>query len=164
VIWGYAEPRAIALRGRDKQLRGLAIVDTADWERLGNRRWCDSKGYVVTSTTVAPYKTELRYLHREILGLDPKSKVITDHINRDRSDNRRSNLRPATQALNAQNKPSLGGSSQYRGVSFNKEKRRWEARHEVNGERTFLGYFAHEQDAAQAAQDWRRRHMPYATN
>jgi len=55
-------------------------------------------------------------MHREILGLtDPKQKV--DHINGNRLDNRRENLRVVTDSQNHMNRVKGPGTSKYKGVS-----------------------------------------------
>jgi len=58
-------------------------------------------------------------------------------------------------------KPTRGrgewGSSQYRGVFWVKDKRRWRARVKLNGKRYDAGYFDNEQEAAEAARLLRER-------
>ena len=49
------------------------------------------------------------------------------------------------------------GSSQYRGVFWCKDKKRWRARAKLNGKRYEAGYFDNEEDAAVAASDLRKR-------
>lgn len=69
-------------------------------------------------------------LHRIIwmwmTGLDPGDDVV-EHANHNRSDNRWSNLRLATNSQNASNvmKWHKGGTSKYKGVSWSTSKRRW---------------------------------------
>ena len=65
-----------------------------------------------------------------------------DHVNRDKSDNRISNLREATRSENNQNRgPQKNNTSGYRGVSWNSRFLRWQARISVCGKRKSLGYF-----------------------
>ena len=72
-----------------------------------------------------------------------------DHINRDKTDNRIANLRPAT---SSQNKGNIGllasNRSGYRGVSFNQRSQKWHAQIKINGKQTYLGRFDLPQDAA----------------
>lgn len=85
-------------------------------------------------------------LHRVILErilqrrLDPNERV--DHINLDKLDNRRENLRLATQSQNCMNKRrQSNNTSGYKGVAFHKSSGKWEARINVNGKRLYLGVF-----------------------
>lgn len=65
-------------------------------------------------------------MHRVILGVAPGVEV--DHINRNRLDNRRSNLRLATRSENARNtKRSIQNTSGYKGIQFDRVSRRWSA-------------------------------------
>lgn len=102
-------------------------------------------------------------MHRLVFGVGPGGPHI-DHIDGDTLDNRRTNLRLATRAENAQNLVSArGGSSHYRGVSWNKARRAWAANCRIDGKRHFLGYFADEEEAARVAAEFRRLHMPFST-
>jgi hypothetical protein len=83
-------------------------------------------------------------------GEDPGKKQI-DHINGDPSDNRIENLRVASSWENCLNKKkSPGFTSEYKGVSWFKEKQRWRAQIHVKGKTRFLGYF-HDEMAAHMA-------------
>lgn len=93
-----------------------------------------------------------------------------DHENGDRLDNRRSNLRLATYRTNAQNRSASGNrttsgrptSSQYRGVSWSKEKRRWVAHVTVDRKMRYLGAFESEEQADAVATEARARLMPFS--
>ncbi len=140
---------------------GIAIVDDADdwvmafsWhphtrgyaQRAGPRR-ADGRKTIIT-------------LHRELMGFPDG---LVDHINRDRMDNRRVNLRVVTAAENAQNRSSHPGtSSNYRNV--HRVGQRWIAAVEMNNKQIYLGRFDHEIDAARVAQEYRLAHMPGATD
>lgn len=67
-----------------------------------------------------------------------------DHIDGDKLNNRISNLRPATQAQNNQNRAHQRGPNSL-GASFVKGK--WRARIKVNGKGIFLGHFNSKEDA-----------------
>jgi len=75
-----------------------------------------------------------------------------DHINHNGSDNRKANLRPATPAENARyaRYPKINTSSKYRGVWYNKKKKRWRAVIGINNTRKVIGNFRDEIDAAKA--------------
>ena len=76
----------------------------------------------------------------------------TDHINRDRLDNRIENLRSVTSSENSWNKPKAEGnfSSKYKGVSWCKVMNKFRARIKTKGKEIRLGYFEKE-DAASLA-------------
>lgn len=77
-----------------------------------------------------------------------------DHINRNRWDNRRANLRLATREQNIQNRgkfktnSGVKCSSIYKGVSWKTSNQNWVAQIQVHGSKIHLGYFYHEVDAA----------------
>lgn len=76
------------------------LVDIDTWDRYrGHRFWLSGPGYV---TTRIDGRSE--YLHRLILGLTLGDGHYTDHINRDKLDNRRANLRVVTQKENCANR------------------------------------------------------------
>lgn len=81
--------------------------------------------------------------------------MIVDHINGDRLDNRKANIRVCTNQQNIRNsgKPrrfKKAASSQYKGVSFNKQKQKWQVFIYMNGKNKNLGSFVSELDALAA--------------
>jgi hypothetical protein len=137
-----------------------AIVDAEDAEWLGEHRWLLSAyGYAVRYTGPAG-RTCVR-MHREILGLESDDRRQGDHINRDRLDNRRKNLRIVSAAENRQNL-SNKGRSRFRGVHFDTETGRWRARVKHEGRTYNLGRFDTEDEAGAAASAFRARVMPFA--
>lgn len=159
----------VPLRARNGSVRAHALIDAADIDLISRERWLlNDTGYVQTGRMVDGKRVTVR-LHREILGLALGDDLEGDHINRDKLDNRRANLRivPREGRPNAQNRPNTRGSiSEYRGVTkvIKNGRTRWRATSTINGVRTHLGYFKAEADAGQAALDARRRHMPYSTD
>ena len=73
-----------------------------------------------------------------------------DHINGVKDDNRIGNLREATKSENLYNKKGIGGSSKYKGVSFNKQLQKYVAYASLNKKRYHLGTFECEIAAAKA--------------
>lgn len=75
------------------------LADSEDVELLSKYSWCKSKkGYAV-----ANIKGKVTKMHRFIMGVS-NPEVIVDHKNRDRHDNRKSNLRICTTTENARNR------------------------------------------------------------
>ncbi len=135
---------------------GFALVDDdAPTEIVDGRWYLSHHGYAVGVGGRAR-------MHRVVLGVtDPCVQV--DHINGDRLDNRRSNLREATAAENAQNRVAgFGGSSRYRGVAWHGQRGRWGAYAKVARRRVYIGLFDTEEQAARAAAEFRARHMPFS--
>lgn len=65
-----------------------------------------------------------------------------DHINRNPSDNRFSNLREATGSQNQQNQlKKSNNKSGFKGVAWEKQAGKWRAQINVKGERRHLGFF-----------------------
>jgi hypothetical protein len=76
---------------------------------------------------------------------------FVDHKNDNSLDNRAANLRPATRSQNRQNVPKRKNtSSQFIGVSFSKEEKKYRARITFKGKRIHLGWFANEIGAGKA--------------
>lgn len=154
----------IPLRSRDGCVRAVAIVDLEDAAWASQWVWSLVNGYAQRSRIVDGRRIAVR-LHRELLGLMPGDGLDGDHINRDKLDNRRSNLRVVPRGSNVQNVAShRGSSSAYRGVSWVKRDRKWHAKISVYGRETSLGYFEDEAEAAEAARHARLRLMPYAVD
>lgn len=125
--------------------RGLsATVDAADYAWLSQWKWsAGSDGYAVREE-----RGERIKMHRLLV---PGAKTV-DHINRNRQDNRRSNLRPCDRQEHARNASKrAGASSRFKGVCFRKDTGKWMAYVNVDrGRRKYLGSFATEEAAAMA--------------
>jgi hypothetical protein len=129
----------------------VALVDDQDYEWLNQTKWryCEDEprpGYArghLRGTGV-----HIR-MHRLILDAPPDMQV--DHINGNTLDNRRVNLRLASQVQNSRNaQPHRHARSPYKGVSWQPTHRKWRAMICINGTLKHLGYFANEVDAAHA--------------
>lgn len=90
------------------------------------------------------------YLHRLIMKCLPG--LVVDHINRDTTDNRRSNLRICLNTQNnANTKKQINGiTSKYKGVSFYKRDGTWE----VNIAGKYYGRYPTERKAAEIYNLW----------
>lgn len=78
------------------------IVDDDDLEWLSKYRWYLAEGYPYTSHRT-PEGVKPISMHRLIM--QPPKGMVVDHINRIRTDARRSNLRVVTSSENNKNKP-----------------------------------------------------------
>jgi hypothetical protein len=83
-------------------------------------------------------------MHRVIM--QPRELEHVDHINGDTLDNRRCNLRVCSARENIANNHKTWGASKFRGVQ--KSGKKWVAAIRYKGEKTHLGTFENEVDAA----------------
>lgn len=97
------------------------LIDYDDFERCKKVSWCvDNKGYANGSNN----QIGTVRLHRYILSV-PKDKQV-DHINRNKLDNRKSNLRIVTNQQNQFNRGlNKNNTSGIKGVHFNKSCKKW---------------------------------------
>ena len=141
-------PRTAAPEGDVKQIPlgdGLfAYVDAADFEWLNQWTWHLSGGYAMRY-----HRGKVIYMHREIV--QPPAGMIVDHLNRNKLDNTRANLRACTHQENSLNRDKRRDSaSRFRGVSRRRDRNGWCVRVRVEGRRIWLGSFADEMEAARA--------------
>jgi hypothetical protein len=142
-----------------------ALVDAADYRRLLAHRWYfQGSGYAARRITraVAPgvVRQWVVYMHREVLGLPEqplrvwrRGDLVVDHINRDKLDNRRSNLRLVSHPTNMRNQDARGRSG-FVGVRQTPNGR-WIARVHVMYKQVHIGRF----DTLEEAVEARRQYM-----
>ena len=111
----------------------------------------DAMGSVISSGYVQIYIDGVSYLAHRLAWLYETGSVPDgdiDHRDLVRTHNWFSNLREATRVQNISNQPvRVTNTSGFKGVSFNKQKGKFQARIRVNGRRLHLGFF---EDAASA--------------
>lgn len=131
----------------------VVLVDDEDFERLNQVKWCAMKGrntfYAVRNSSTVNGKRHLIYMHHEIIG-KPPIRFKTDHRDGNGLNNQRNNLRHITSRQNCQNRINITKSSQYPGVYWFKQYKKWAARIRINGIKKHLGYFMNEFDAFNA--------------
>ena len=117
-------------------------IDKDVFDRIPGRISTAKSGYPVAYMAGKPTR-----IHRLI---NPEWKQ-TDHINRDKTDNRRSNLRECTTAQNAMNSSlRRTNTSGVTGVSWHKGAGKWRARIMIDGKHMHIGYFSDKADAIAA--------------
>lgn len=120
-----------------------ALVSASDYDTLSQYGWYyHLTGYAVRHESGS---RRLIFLHRQTL--DPPPGYMVDHINGDRTDNRRENLRLCDPAGNSRNRRPNAGKT-YKGIS--PSGRRWRARIRCNGKNLHLGTFDTPEEAARA--------------
>jgi hypothetical protein len=121
-----------------------AYIDAADYDWLSRYNWYLANGYAGRRD-----KGKQIYMHREITKA-PMG-IPVDHINHNRLDNSRPNLRVCTFQQNSlNNKKRMGSRSRFKGVTYDKRYDKWCARITSKGGRFWLGWFDTEIEAARA--------------
>ena len=131
-----------------------AIVDDDDYHRLNQYKWHLSyTGYAIRSITLTKGVRGKELIHRKVINATENQAV--DHINKNRLDNRKSNLRIATQQQNTWNRSKTikPTSSRFKGVCWRSHARKWQANIRISNRQVHLGYFAEESQAAKAYAD-----------
>lgn len=141
--------------GKGYTLKGEEFwFDKEDYDKIKDYCWSyNNVGYLYTTLYNGPKaKNKKILLHRLIMDF-PKNKVV-DHINHDKTDNRKSNLRICTMKENAMNKSQLkSNKSGEIGVSYSKERNKWIARIGYSGKSKTLGYFITKEEAIKARKE-----------
>ena len=121
-----------------------AKVDDSDYLLLADYSWyLDSRGYAT------------RYSRGKYIGMhrmvnDTPDGMLTDHINGDRLDNRKSNLRTCTRAQNGMNRgKQRNNTTGHKGV-YSIPSDRWRAQITFRGKRINIGTFDEIDDAISA--------------
>ena len=125
----------------------FALVDDEDYENLQQFNWSlhvtagsDYAKHIIKGTNL----TEL--MHRRIMNAIKGQEI--DHINGNGLDNRKSNLRIVTHQQNLMNQKKTRGISQFKGVTWDKSRKKWMARIKLNRKTINLGRFETEKEAS----------------
>lgn len=122
----------------------VALVDDRDLPTVVGLRWqaaarSNGNGWYAKSSHVLMHRLLMPGVGR------------VDHVNGDGLDNRRENLRPATQSQNLANqRPCRGGSSRFKGVHWDRAKQRWMVTIRRDGRTRYVGRYDREVEAARA--------------
>lgn len=132
---------------------GQALVDDEDYPVLSLWRWQLSKqGYAVRSEYIKNVRTKTKrgwrsinrliFMHR-VVNKTPQG-LYTDHINRNKLDNRKSNLRDCTYSQNLINRPLKKDGIQFR---KDRPKSPWRVYVSCNKKEIYIGCFPDYEDA-----------------
>lgn len=133
----------------------FALIDNDDYEKVTQYEWHiqrkkQNKKYAVAGIgTGIKYKRTTLRMHRLIMNAPMHMQV--DHINGNGLDNRKSNLRLTTNQMNQANKGiNKNNTSGYKGVTFNKQCKKYLVQITFNHENIYLGLYDSPIEAAKA--------------
>lgn len=126
------------------------LLSPEDFQKINGRKlFCISSGYVMIWNKES---NKPEYLHRWLFDLQKGDKRVVDHIDGDRLNSVRSNLRICSSSENMCNRKKLlkngQTSSKFKGVYLKNGK--WKAHCKKNNVDHYLGCFENEIDAARA--------------
>jgi hypothetical protein len=154
--------KKISLSGKNKNL--VCLVDDEDYESLSKYRWYLSrKGYAQRNRRYVnkiPDRLPVQ-MHTMIIG--NKDGLVIDHVNNNKLDNRRSNLRHISNTENIRRRGVQKNSKTgFKGVYFCKTKGLKSTRYlsyiRVDKKLLFVGYFANKEEAAKAYNEASKKH------
>lgn len=131
----------------------VALIDDEDLIKVSKYRWhCFNTGYVNAWKWNKELKKCFLISIARLVMDAPKGKEI-DHIDRNKLNNQKSNLRFVDRATNVHNTGlSKNNSSGFKGVYFNKIKNKFKAYIMVNKKQCYLGWFNQLNEAIKARQ------------
>jgi len=153
--------KTIALHGKYGKGKSV-IVDDDDYEKLSLYRWVvNYYGYAVRSAHKDIGLNATLLMHRQLLN--PQKGELVDHVNGNKLDNRKSNLRLATIAENQRNRgKQRNNRSGHKGVCLLKDDQRvkkWVAQITVDGKRNRIGYYYTAEEASEAYEIASKKHF-----
>ena len=127
----------------------VAIVDDEDYAELSKNKWyVGSCGYATRNIKVGMRQKRIQ-MHHTIMP--PAEGFYVDHINGDRLDNRRCNLRLVNPRQSRMNSGLRRTSrSGYKGVTLIRKNGSWQAQIKAPDKNIYLGVYKTAEDAARA--------------
>lgn len=133
--------------------KGVFIIDTEDARKISEYYWRIEKDGYVTGYC----KGNRTNVQRLIMNCPDE--MCVDHINRDKRDNRKENLRICTIAQNNMNHSAgKNNKSGYVGVIWKRRYAKWEAYITLNRKTYYLGRYADINDAIKARKDAEKKY------
>lgn len=139
----------------------VALVDDADYETLNKYKWTAAansrqKRFYALRKVVKNGKSKTVWMHRFIC--DAPKGLMVDHVNGNSLDNRRCNLRQCNGSQNMINQGLIvTNKSGFKGVSWNKKKRKWTAAISWKNKQIHIGVFGEKENAARAYNEVAKR-------
>lgn len=134
----------------DFKLPEGVLIDEEDIPKISKYSWhIASNGYVTSDQRDRKNKTgKVVRLHRHLMDFPNES---IDHINQNKLDNRKENLRLCDNSTNALNRGAQSNSkSGYKGISWCKQKNKWRVAANLKGKQHHLGFYTTLETAIEA--------------
>lgn len=130
-----------------------AWVDDEDFDEINRYKWSyHSRGYAVRT-----YKRKAILMHRQIMNAPDG--VDVDHINRDKLDNGRTNLRLCSRSDNRYNTGiQQNNKSGYRCIHWDKQRNKWFVQVKILGKNVHVGRYKLLTDAIRARDEYELTH------
>lgn len=143
------------LYDKNNEVIGYSIIDTEDVEIVSKYKWHLANEYVIT---LVKDKNKVRtlFLNHLIMNFDKRKNkdLVCDHINRDRKDNRKENLRIVDFQTNGINKGTQSNNtSGTPGISYSKERKKWESYIKIGYKKINLGRYKTKKEAIKAREN-----------
>ena len=142
----------IQLYNKKQEVIGEALIDKEDISRVSKYKWRlktggtsrSQCGGILTGNGKGDYTNSL---HRHIMNCP--NNMYVDHINGNRFDNRKANLRICSnQENNFNTTKRIINTSGYKGVWYDKVRDKWVSEIKINGKKIFIGRWLDIEDAA----------------
>lgn len=123
--------------------------DAVDYETISNYCWhINGDGYVCAVQRGTGKNIKMHQLVMHMIDKTDRKNAVIDHINRNKVDNRKENLRICTNSFNQMNKGlRKDTSSGHIGVSFHKRMNKWVSYLYYNNQRVHYGQYDTKEEA-----------------
>ena len=133
----------------------VALVDDSDYLHLSQFNWYFNKGYAIRVTSRKSGHKIIK-MHREIMDA-LRNSIPVDHIDRNKLNNQKSNLRFTTVSENIINSGLYcNNTSGYKGIFWHKNKKKWQVFYQRNNKIIYVGLFSKKYDAIKARQSFEK--------
>ena len=131
--------------------KGIALVDDEDFEELNRHKWhlLGSKYGLYAVTCTKQVNRWVNVLMHRIIMHAQKGQYI-DHKDVNGLNNQKTNLRFCTNSQNCMNWKARLATSVYKGVCWEKRRKKWSAQIGLNYKKIHIGYFDTAKEAAKA--------------
>jgi len=147
---------------------GYALVDDEDFEMLSKFNWNNTKNgypsrYLLNESFVErPKRYTRQYMHTLIMGSRIKEGFVIDHINRNKLDNRKKNLRFLDFSQSMLNrKIHSNNTSGHKGVYWHKAAKKYMVEVQYRNTKYYLGLFAKKEDAIKKVKEFCNYNLDY---
>lgn len=132
--------KELSIKNKNKEIIDKCFVSNIDYPHLNKYNWYNHNGYIRTSISNKVVILH-RYIFYELKKIIIPINHVIDHIDNNKLNNTRKNLRIVTKYENSRNKSKQEKcSSKYIGVSFNKNSKIWECNLHIKDIHLYANY------------------------